>query len=126
MKVGDMYIEGAVPVGTRIKFATEKQAYVVQASNVAFSVCNKPLNMIRRLGGKRYKHEKTVLYTIINWYENVRGAENLVFGMGAENKQDCEEMLERLTRGDSEVSYRNRVPLVIDKVVWPWKEKRKK
>jgi siroheme synthase len=78
--------------------------YTVRASNTAFCVCTKP-----------FAARKTVLYTIIDWEQNVRGAEDLVFGMGAETTQECEEMLERLTLGESEVSYRNRVELDIVK-----------
>ena len=89
-----------IPVGTKIKFKGEKQKYTVQASNGVYAVCTKPFNA-----------KKTVLYTIISHLENVRGTENLIFGMGAETKEQCEEMLERLTQGETEVSHRNRVPL---------------
>jgi hypothetical protein len=41
--------------------------------------------------------------------------ENLVFGMGAETREECEEMLERLTQGRSDISHRNRVELNIEK-----------
>jgi len=37
----------------------------------------------------------------------------LIFGFGAETKEDCNEMLERLESGDTEVSYRNRIKLNI-------------
>lgn len=104
-KIGNTYYDTTkLTVGSRIKFAEEKQSYIVRASNVAFAVCTKPLNM-----------HKTVLYTVIDWHRNIRGAENLVFPMGAETDQQCEEMLERLTQGKSEVSYRNNIPLNIDK-----------
>lgn len=95
-------------VGTKVKFISEKQMYVVQASNGIFAVCTKPFNA-----------QKTVLYTIINHLEKVRGTENLIFGMGAETREECEDMLKRLTQGDSEVSHRNRVPLDIEKVIVP-------
>lgn len=93
-----------VPEGARIWFKGEKQAYTVRASNVAFAICTKPFNA-----------RKTVLYTIIDWEQDVRGAEDLLFGMGAETDEECRQMLERLTLGESEVSYRNRVPLAIVK-----------
>ena len=102
-KVGNRYIEGKVPVGSKIKFENEKQRYTVQASNVAFCICTKPMNA-----------KKTVLYTIIDWRNQIRGTENLVFGMGVETKEQCEEMLERLTQGESEVSHRNRRELDIE------------
>lgn len=127
-KVGDTWVDGKVPVGTKLWVAArrrkERTAYVVQASNVAFAVCTKPLNMIRRKGGGKYEHSRTVLYTVIDWRAQVRGTENLIFGFGAETKKQCEEMLKRLTEGDSEVSHRNRVPLEIVRVEFP-RRKRK-
>lgn len=101
---GIYYEDSKIPVGSKVKFAEEKQAYTVQASNVAFTILTKPFNA-----------RKTVLYTIIDWKYNIRGTENLVFGFGAESKQDCEEMLERLTQGESQVSSRNNIPLNIEK-----------
>lgn len=90
-------------VGSKIKFREEKQAYTVQASNGVYAVCTKPFNP-----------KKTVLYTIISFLEGVRGTENLVFGMGAETKEQCEEMLNRLTQGESEVSHRHRIKLDVE------------
>lgn len=90
-------------VGAKIKFAEEKQKYTVRASNVAFAICTKPMNA-----------KKTVLYTIVDWQNNIRGAENLVFGYGAETDEECQEMLERLTQGETQVSSRNQVPLNIE------------
>lgn len=83
-------------VGDKIKFKKEKQRYTVQACNEKFAVCTKPFNP-----------KKTVLYTIIDFEKDIRGTENLVFGMGAETKADCEEMLQRITDGETEVSHRN-------------------
>lgn len=100
----DIYESRRVPVGAKIWFEGEKQGYTVRASNVAFCVCTKPFNA-----------QKTVLYTVIDWEQDIRGTENLVFGMGAESDEDCEEMLERLTLDETEVSHRNRVPLNIVK-----------
>jgi hypothetical protein len=116
--VGDTHMD-KVPVCTRIKFLKEKQSYTVQASNRFYSVCTKPLNMICRVGGGKYEHEKTVLYTIIDWYNQIRGTENLVFGMGAETKEDCEEMLERLTNAESNISSRNWCALDVESIKLP-------
>jgi len=93
-----------ITVGAKIWFRGEKQGYTVKASNVAFCVLTKPFNA-----------KKTVLYTIIDWESHIRGAENLIFGMGAETTEQCEEMLERLTTGESEVSGRNYCDLDIVK-----------
>jgi hypothetical protein len=90
----------AAKVGDKVRFAEEKQAYTVQARSERFLICTKPFNPRR-----------TVLYTVVDLVQRVRGTENLIFGMGAETREDCEQMLNRLERGDSEVSYRNRVPL---------------
>lgn len=113
-----------LPVGTKVKLANERQRYVVQASSDRYAVCTKPLNAITRLGNRKYRHTKTVLYTILDFEENVRGTENLVFGMGAETREDCEDMLKRLTVDDpmnerSEVSHRNRVTLNIEAMEFP-------
>jgi len=106
IKVGDVHTDKC-PVGTKIRFMEEKQSYTVQASNRFYSICTKPLNI-----------HKTVLYTIVDWHNQVRGTENLIFGMGAESKEDCEEMLDRLTNADSDISHRNYIALNIEKVTW--------
>lgn len=84
----------------KIKFAEEKQAYTIQALGPRFAVCTKPFNL---------KH--TVLYSVVDFKEKVRGTENLIFGAGAETRGQCEEMLTRLETGETEVSHRNRIPL---------------
>lgn len=111
INLGNIYVDGKVPVGTKIKFRNEKKRYTVRASNICFLVCTYPINIIKRRGGKKYEHEKTVMYTIVDFKEGVRGTENLVFGFGAETNRECNEMLTRLTEGETEVSHRNRVPL---------------
>lgn len=67
-------------------------------------VCTKPFPL-----------RKTVLYTVVDLQEQIRGTEGLIFGMGAETREDCEQMVTRLEGKDrdmnTEVSRRNRVPL---------------
>lgn len=105
-KILDTYYETyKIPVGSKIKFLNEKHRYTVQASNVAFAICTKPMNAL-----------KTVMYTIIDWNEQRRGPENLIFGMGAETREQCEEMLERLTQGESQVSSRNTRRMDIERI----------
>lgn len=87
-------------VGDKIGFIEEKQAYTIQALGPRYAVCTKP-----------YNPQHTVLYSIVDFQEKIRGAENLVFGMGAETKELCEEMLARLESGETEVSHRNNIPL---------------
>lgn len=93
-------------VGTKIKFKSEKNFYEIRASNEKYSICTKP-----------YNPRKTVLYTIVNFTEKIRGSENLVFGFGAETDIQCEEMLNRLTKGETEISRRNRKKLDIEKII---------
>lgn len=99
----------AYKVGDKIKFAEEKQRYTVRAAGDRYLVCTKPFNPRR-----------TVLYTVVDFVEQVRGTENLVFGRGAETDESCIDMLWRLefTHPDlgekTEVSRRNRVPLMIE------------
>lgn len=97
-----------IPVGAKIWFEGEKQGYTVRASNVAFCVCTKPFNA-----------RKTVLYTIIDWERKQRNYEDLIFGMGAETEKECQEMLERLTNGESEISERGPAKLRIVKYKTP-------
>lgn len=117
-KAGDTHYNEAIKVGTKIKFEREKRRYTVRASNRFFSICTKPQNIVTRKG-KSGTVEKTVLYTVIDWHNQMRGTENLVFGFGAETDEECQEMLERLTMGKSEVSYRNRVELDIESLIEP-------
>ncbi len=97
----------AAKVGDRVWFASEKQAYTIQARGGRYIVCTKPFNL-----------RKTVLYTVVNLVERVRGTENLVFGHGAETREQCEAMIKRLTRFDDPtcVSYRNRIELDVLRV----------
>lgn len=101
-----------LPVGAKVKFRSEKLRYTVQASDERFAVCTKPFNA-----------QNTVLYAIIDFQEKVRGPENLIFGMGAETREQCEEMLERLNGRDeeslhTEVSHRHRCDLDIE-IIYP-------
>jgi hypothetical protein len=127
-----------IPVGSKVKFASEKMRYTVQASDERFSICTKPFNL-----------KRTVLYSIIDFDEDVRGPENLIFGMGAETRKQCEEMLDRLngrnpeydqdvevykqagidpadltrTPYPTEVSHRNRCELDIERIDPPKENK---
>lgn len=96
-------------IGTKIWIKEEKRPYKVRAKGNRYLVCTKPFNP---------KH--TVLYTIIDLQKNIRGTENLVFGMGAETDEQCIEMVNRLESKDdaekTEISHRNRIELNIEKV----------
>jgi len=102
-KVGDTYFDSKVKEGTKIKFLSEKQKYTVISSNHFISICTKPFNP-----------EHTVLYCVIDWHRQMRSTEDLVFGMGAETKKECDEMLERITQGESDLSERHEKELDIE------------
>lgn len=89
--------------GDKIKFKEEKQRYTVRAASDRYLVVNKPFNPRR-----------TVLYTIVDLVENIRGPENLIFGRGAETEEQCEEMLERILSGETEISQRRQIDLIIE------------
>jgi hypothetical protein len=93
--------------GAKIKFFEERCRYTIRAADGRWFVCTKPFNLRR-----------TTLYTIIDLERQERGRENLVFGMGFETDEDCQRALERLENGESEVSYRHCIPLVIERVDW--------
>ncbi len=96
----------AQKVGDRIFFKEEKRPYRVRACNDRFLICTKP-----------YNPRHTVLYTIVDLKNGIRGAENLIFCAGFESDQDCNEALERLVSGETEISRRNRTDVHITKII---------
>ncbi len=87
-------------VGDRLRFTPRGMPFTVQARNRRFIIATRPFAL-----------KKTVLYTIVDLKERVRGPDNLVFGFGYETQAECEERLLDLVRGDAEVSHRRRVDL---------------
>lgn len=75
-------------VGNKVHFEGERNAYTIRACDSRYLICTKPFNP-----------RKTVLYTIVDLLEKVRGTENLVFCMGFETDEDCQEALQRLQSG---------------------------
>jgi len=88
--------------GERIWFDDEKRPYKVRAGNERYTICTKPFNP-----------KKTVIYSIIDWVERKRSTENLIFCMGFETDEECEEALQRLIEGKSELSKRNQIDLFV-------------
>ena len=101
-------------VGDKIRFLEEKRPYKVMACDERYLICTKPFNL---------KH--TVLYTIVDLKENIRGADNYWKWGGYfeySKKEECEHCLKALTEGyvdefgfwaDVEISHRNRIELNI-------------
>jgi len=94
--------QSKLEIGGKIRFAEEKQSYTIRARDERFLVCTKPFNP-----------RKTVLYTIVDLVENIRGTENLIFCMGFETDEECQEALTRLSSGESEISHRNFIKLKV-------------
>ena len=92
-------------LGAKAKFAAEKRRYTVRVAGPRFVVLTKPMAALH-----------TVLYTVVDLQEGVRGTEGVVFCEGAETDEQCAEMLGRLESGETEISHRNRVPLDIETV----------
>lgn len=92
-----------VNVGDKVYLPKEIRPYKVQARSERYVICTKPFNP-----------KRTVIYFIIDLVRKVRGADNLVFGHGYETKEDCEDAIRMLDKGDMEVSWRNVVPLDLD------------
>ena len=88
------------PLGAKVFVEGEKRPYTVRVRSDRFAVCTKPFNP-----------QRTVLYFILDAERGMRGPENLIFGMGAETTEDCQEMLERLESPDdpTEPSHRHSV-----------------
>ena len=98
--------------GDKIRFVEEKRPYTIQACDGRYLICTKPFNL---------KH--TVLYTIVDLVEGIRGADNYWKWGGYfeySTKEGCEDALKALY-GDPfdmdsdtiEISHRNRVKLNI-------------
>lgn len=89
-------------VGARVAFAEEKMAYTIQARSERFIICTKPFNARR-----------TVLYTIVDLVDKIRGPDNLLFSNGYETRADCERRLAELLDAETcvDISHRRRIPL---------------
>lgn len=91
--------------GQKIKFESERQSYTIRACDDRFLICTKPFNV-----------KKTVLYTIVDLHDKIRGTEGTIFCRGFEQDKQCAEALKRVQSGDSLVSFRNRIALDIRKI----------
>ena len=90
-----------VQVGDKVYVPKEKKPYRVKARDDRYIICTKPC-----FG--------TVLYFIVDLKERWRAPDNMVFCFGYETKEQCEERLAELQRGEIELSRRRGIPLDID------------
>ena len=81
-------------VGDKIYFAEEKKPYTIRACNERFLICTKPYNF----------KPKTVIYTIVDLVEEIRGTDNYSIGWcDYYDTKDCQRMLKELQKtADSE------------------------
>ena len=93
----------SLKVGDKVKFEDFKQKFTVRARSANFIILTKPFNL-----------KRTVLYTIIDIYQLIRGKDNMIFCNGYETDEQCEKALIRLDNGDMEVSSRNYVLLDVE------------
>ena len=114
-------------VGDKIWFAEEKKPYTVRACDERFLVCTKPYNL----------RPKTVIYTIVDLEEGIRGTDNYSIGpYDYYYTKDCEGLLLELQQWangikteieegqeyvieplyGTQISHRNRIELNIVKV----------
>ena len=105
----------------KIWFAEENRPYTIRACNERYLICTKP-----------YCH-KTVMYTIVDLEEEIRGTDGYSIGpYDYYSQEDCDAYLKELEEGmkrekdndgfiiqdlgSAHVSYRNRIKLNITKV----------
>ena len=94
-------------VGDKIYFAEEVRPYIIKAMGFQYAICTKPFNL---------KH--TVLYTIVDFKEKIRGTNYFVFNpYDYAIQDDIDQCLKDLGSGETEISYRNRIELKINRVV---------
>ena len=110
-------IESLLDVGSKIKFEEERPYYEVKALTKRFAICIRP----------NYKDKDAPIYSIIDFKKNIRGADNRVFCTGYTDLEHIVHNLAELEKGDLEISYRNNIPLKIEKIkegkpLWASKE----
>ena len=95
--------------GDRLRFGEERNGYTVQAVSTdgRWAVCTKP-----------FKARRTVIYTVVDFVNDVRGVDNLVFGLGYETREDCEAMAALFEAGDAEHSARRHPPIPLRVTHW--------
>lgn len=94
----------SVSVGDRVWFEGERMPYTVKACDHRYLICTKP-----------FAAKKTVIYSIVDLCQRIRGTENLVFCMGFETDEQCQDALKRLQNKESEISHKSQILLNIVK-----------
>ncbi len=92
-----------VKVGDEVYVPNQKKPYKVRARDDRYIICTKPFNP-----------QHTVLYFIVDLVKKWRAPDNMIFCLGYETVEDCQERLAELQSGEIELSRRRGVPLDID------------
>lgn len=96
-----------VEIGDRVKFSGERISYLVRARTNRFLICTKP-----------FAAKKTFFYSIVDLKEKVRGKDNYIGNKYSyDDAEDLVKAIRDLELGHLEVSYRNRIPIKIDKII---------
>lgn len=92
-----------VQPGDKIYVPGEKLPYRVRCRDDRFIICTKPFNP-----------KRTVMYFIVDLKERLRGPDDVVFCLGYETDEDCEDRLAELQVSQIHVSRRHSIPLDLD------------
>jgi hypothetical protein len=100
--------------GDKLTFSDERQSYTVQAvsSNRRWVVATRP-----------FKARDTVLYTVVDFQEELRGVDNC-HGLGYETREDCERAAGMFESGEAEFSRRSQ-PILFQLAKWTRGEARR-
>ena len=92
-----------VEVGDKVYIPNHKRPFRVRARDDRYIICTKPFNA-----------QHTVIYFIVDLVDKWRAPDNLIFGLGYETDEDCQERLRQLQGGEIGLSWRRGIPLDID------------
>ncbi|MFD9964866.1 hypothetical protein [Amycolatopsis sp. NPDC058986] len=94
--------------GDAIRFSDERRSYTVRAvsDDGRWVACTKP-----------FPAQDTVLYTVCDFQENLRGHDNFLLGLGYETDGECRAAIGMFATGEAEFSHRHR-PIPFRIVQW--------
>lgn len=117
-------------VGGNISFINENLPYKIMAVSPRYAIVTRPFDRkedddllafeVERGASvsKKVAFEKiknNVVYSILDFNENVKGPNNLIFShYDYKSTEDCIKCIADLEEGKIEISHRNRVELVVD------------
>ena len=92
-----------VKIGDKVYIPSHKRPFTVRARDERYIICTKPFNA-----------QHTVIYFIVDLIENWRAPDNLLFCLGYETDEACQERLKDLQDGIITLSQRRGIPLDIE------------